>query len=75
MITRQIALSVYRCDECQTLMIANPSANGPPNACTKCGCPAGVSLTQEDRMRMERMQQQQQQRGPQPGGRIFKMNL
>jgi hypothetical protein len=35
------------------------TVNGLPSTCPKCGVPHNVSLTQEQRIQMERLQRQQ----------------
>jgi len=46
-------------------MIGTPASKGTPIACERCGVLAGVTITQEERMQMERAQQQQHKRqGP-----------
>lgn len=58
MLTRQMALSVAQCSECNNTMIY-VTVNGLPSTCPKCGVPHNVSLTQEQRIQMERLQRQQ----------------
>jgi len=58
MIQKSISLEVFKCLECNAVIVCNPSAHGRPAVCDKCGVPANVELTQEQRTQMERMQQQ-----------------
>ena len=57
MIHNTIAYKVAQCSECGTLMIYKPASDGFPTTCQKCGVRYDVTLTQEQRMQMEKMQQ------------------
>ena len=50
-----MSLAVAKCYECGQLIIYNPGATGFPRICDKCGVPADVEITQEQRMQMEQM--------------------
>ena len=71
MIRKSMALSVAICGECQALMICNPYSQGFPSVCQKCGTPANVELSQDQRMQMERMQQH----GHPFGGQSFHIRM
>jgi len=60
MILKSMAYSVAQCQECQSLLVYKIH-EGFPVACQKCGVRGDMELTQDQRMQMERMQQQ----GPQ----------
>ena len=63
MIRKSLAHSCAICEECQAMMVYRPASEGMPHQCQRCGVPANVELTPEQRAQMERMQQQQAPRG------------
>ena len=70
MIRKQIAYSVAKCLECESLIVYKAASEGFPSVCQKCGVPRDVEISQEQRMQMERMQQH---RGPQ--GQSFTIRM
>jgi len=69
MLTKSISHEMLFCEECKKWIIYK-IINGTPFVCPRCGVPANVSLTQEQRMQMEQMQHN---RGPQ--GQSFTIRM
>jgi len=61
MIRKCLSYNVCQCLECNSLLIYKPASEGFPAVCSHCGIRWDVTLNQQQRMQMERMQQQ---RGP-----------
>ena len=56
MLVKTFAYSLMKCLECQKWIIYK-LVDGPPDICPRCGVPAGVSLSAEEKRKLENAQQ------------------
>ena len=63
MIQKLISAEVAKCLECESLIIYYSASVGFPATCNKCGVPANVTLSAQERAQLQQQQQYRQQ-GP-----------